>query len=185
MSTLSTVDTLARLVGFPTVSRDSNLPLIDWAEAYLERFGARCRRTWNDDRTKANLFVAIGPDAPGGVVLSGHTDVVPVDGQDWHTDPFVLTERDGRLYGRGTTDMKGFSAVFLSRLTSLDVAAMSKPLYLALSYDEEVGCLGVGRMLEDALAHFARPDFAIIGEPTTMQVVRAHKAINSFCTVVT
>ncbi|MEL6447707.1 MAG: acetylornithine deacetylase [Pseudomonadota bacterium] len=181
----SAIDMLARLVAFPTVSRDSNVPLIDWVEAYLGRFDARCRRTWNDERTKANLFAAIGPDAPGGVVLSGHTDVVPVDGQDWNTDPFVLTERDGLLYGRGTTDMKGFSAVFLSRLATLDVAAMHKPLYLALSYDEEVGCLGVGRMLEDALAHFTRPDFAIIGEPTTMQVVRAHKAINSFRTVVT
>ncbi|MEM1438896.1 MAG: acetylornithine deacetylase [Pseudomonadota bacterium] len=181
----SAIDMLARLVAFPTVSRDSNVPLIDWVEAYLGRFDARCRRTWNDERTKANLFAAIGPDAPGGVVLSGHTDVVPVDGQDWNTDPFVLTERDGLLYGRGTTDMKGFSAVFLSRLAALDVAAMRKPLYLALSYDEEVGCLGVGRMLEDALAHFTRPEFAIIGEPTTMQVVRAHKAINSFRTVVT
>ncbi|MEO1118671.1 MAG: acetylornithine deacetylase [Pseudomonadota bacterium] len=181
----SAIDMLARLVAFPTVSRDSNVPLIDWVEAYLGRFDARCRRTWNDERTKANLFAAIGPDAPGGVVLSGHTDVVPVDGQDWNTDPFVLTERDGLLYGRGTTDMKGFSAVFLSRLATLYVAAMHKPLYLALSYDEEVGCLGVGRMLEDALAHFTRPDFAIIGEPTTMQVVRAHKAINSFRTVVT
>ena len=185
MTPESSVEMLARLVAFPTVSRDSNLPLIDWVEAYLERFDARCRRTWNDARTKANLFAAIGPDATGGVVLSGHTDVVPVDGQDWHTDPFTLTERDGLLYGRGTTDMKGFSAVFLSRLASLDLAAMKKPLYLALSYDEEVGCLGVGRMLEDALAHFAKPDFAIIGEPTTMQVVRAHKAINSFRTVVT
>ncbi|MEL7451671.1 MAG: acetylornithine deacetylase [Pseudomonadota bacterium] len=185
MTPESSVEMLARLVAFPTVSRDSNLPLIDWVEAYLERFDARCRRTWNAEHTKANLFAAIGPDVAGGVVLSGHTDVVPVDGQDWHTDPFALTERDGLLYGRGTTDMKGFSAVFLSRLASLDIAAMKKPLYLALSYDEEVGCLGVGRMLEDALAHVAKPDFAIIGEPTTMQVVRAHKAINSFRTVVT
>jgi acetylornithine deacetylase len=185
MSTLNSVDMLRRLVAFPTVSRDSNLPLIDWVEEYLEQFGARCRRTMNADETKANLFAAIGPDAPGGVVLSGHTDVVPVDGQDWHTDPFELTERDGLLYGRGSADMKGFSAVFLSRLASLNTAAMDKPLYLALSYDEEVGCLGIDRMVDDALAHFAQPDFAIIGEPTTMQVVRAHKSINVFRTVVT
>lgn len=183
--TLSSIEMLARLVAFPTVSRDSNLPLIDWVEEYLERFGARCRRTWNAEGTKANLFAAIGPDAPGGVVLSGHTDVVPVDGQDWRTDPFRLTERDGLLYGRGSADMKGFSAVFLSRLASLDTAAMDKPLYLALSYDEEVGCLGVDRMVDDALAHFARPDFAIVGEPTTMQLVRAHKSINVFRTAVT
>ena len=185
MSTPNSIDMLARLVAFPTVSRDSNLPLIDWVEEYLEQFGARCRRTPNDDGTKANLFAAIGPDAPGGVVLSGHTDVVPVDGQDWHTDPFELTERDGLLYGRGSADMKGFAAVFLSRLASLDTKAMHKPLYLALSYDEEVGCLGIDRMVDDALAHFARPDFAIVGEPTTMQVVRAHKSINVFRTVVT
>jgi acetylornithine deacetylase len=133
---------------------------------------------------KANLFAAIGPDAPGGVVLSGHTDVVPVDDQDWHTDPFELTERDGLLYGRGSADMKGFSAVFLSRLASAGSAAW-KPLYLALSYDEEVGCLGIDRMVDDALARFARPDYAIIGEPTSMRIVRAHKSINVFRTVVT
>ena len=185
MSSLNSVDMLARLVAFPTVSRDSNLPLIDWVEEFLEPFGARCRRTGNSAGTKANLFAAIGPDAPGGVVLSGHTDVVPIDGQDWHTDPFELTERDGLLYGRGSADMKGFSAVFLSRLASLNTAAMDKPLYLALSYDEEVGCLGIDRMVDDALAHFAQPDFAIIGEPTSMQVVRAHKSINVYRTVIT
>lgn len=184
MSTMSSVDMLARLVAFPTVSRDSNLPLIDWVEEYLERFGARCRRTWNADETKANLYAAIGPDAPGGVVLSGHTDVVPIDGQEWHTDPFELTERDGLLYGRGSSDMKGFSAVFLTRLATLDTASMNRPLYLALSYDEEVGCLGIDRMVDDALAHFAQPDFAIIGEPTSMQIVRAHKSINVFRTVI-
>ncbi len=185
MSTATSIDMLTRLVAFPTVSRDSNLPLIDWVEEYLEGYGARCRRTWNEEKTKANLFAAVGPDAPGGVVLSGHTDVVPVDGQDWHTDPFALTERDGLLYGRGSADMKGFAAVFLSRLASLNMSAMDKPLYLALSYDEEVGCIGIDRMVDDALAQGARPDFAIIGEPTTMQVVRAHKSINVFRTVVT
>ncbi len=185
MSRLTSIDMLARLVAFPTVSRDSNLPLIDWVEEYLAPFGARCRRTWNERKSKANLFAAIGPDTPGGVVLSGHTDVVPVDGQTWHTDPFELTERDGLLYGRGSADMKGFSAVFLSRLASLNVTAMCKPLYLALSYDEEIGCLGIDRMVDDALQNFARPDFAIIGEPTTMRIVRAHKSINVFRTVVT
>jgi len=185
MTIPNSIDMLARLVAFPTVSRDSNLGLIDFVEDYLQSFGARCRRTWNADQTKANLFAAIGPDAPGGVVLSGHTDVVPVDGQDWHTDPFELTEKDGLLFGRGSSDMKGFSAVFLARLSALNLAAMQKPLYLALSYDEEIGCLGIDRMVDDALAHFERPDFAIIGEPTTMQIVRAHKSINVFRTVVT
>ncbi|MEM7280230.1 MAG: acetylornithine deacetylase [Pseudomonadota bacterium] len=185
MKSLNSVDMLARLVAFPTVSRDSNLPLIDWVEDYLEPFGARCRRTWNAEQTKANLFAAIGPDAPGGVVLSGHTDVVPVDDQDWQSDPFKLTERDGLLYGRGAADMKGFSAVFLSRLASLNIPAMKKPLCLALSYDEEVGCLGVDAMVDDALSHFPKPEFAIIGEPTTMQPVRSHKSVNVFRTVVT
>lgn len=182
---LSSIDMLARLVSFPTVSRDSNLDLIDWVEAFLQPMGARCRRTWNEDGRKANLFAALGPDAPGGVVLSGHTDVVPVDGQDWHSDPFLVTEKSGRLYGRGTADMKGFSAVILARLARIDASRLKKPLYLALSYDEEVGCLGVDRMVEDALAHFDKPDFAIIGEPTTMQMVRAHKSINVFQTTVT
>ncbi|MEM9404306.1 MAG: acetylornithine deacetylase [Pseudomonadota bacterium] len=185
MTAYSSIDMLARLVAFPTVSRDTNLPLIDWVEDYIEAFDARCRRTWNGEKTKANLYAAIGPDAPGGVVFSGHTDVVPIEDQDWHTDPFTLTERDGLLYGRGSADMKGFSAVFLSRLAALDVAAMNKPLYLALSYDEEVGCLGVDRMVNDALTHFSRPQFAVIGEPTRMQIVRAHKSINVFRTVIT
>ncbi|MEM6938024.1 MAG: acetylornithine deacetylase [Pseudomonadota bacterium] len=185
MSSLNSIDMLARLVAFPTVSRDSNLPLIDWVEDYLGAFGARCRRTWNDDGDKANLFAAIGPDVPGGVVLSGHTDVVPIDDQDWHTEPFKLTERDGLLYGRGSSDMKGFSAVFLSRLAELDRSALERPLYLALSYDEEVGCLGIDRMVDDALGAFAKPDIAIIGEPTTMQIVRVHKSLNAFRTVVT
>jgi len=184
-ATPSSVEMLARLVAFPTVSRDSNLELIDFVEDYLSDFGARCRRTWNKDRTKANLFAAIGPDAPGGVVLSGHTDVVPVDGQDWHTDPFVVTEKDGLLYGRGTSDMKGYAAVFLSRLSELDIDRMTRPLYLALSYDEEIGCLGIDRMVDDALGHFHKPDYAIIGEPTSMRIVRAHKSINVFRTTVT
>ncbi|MEM9305588.1 MAG: acetylornithine deacetylase [Pseudomonadota bacterium] len=185
MSQLNSIDMLARLVAFPTVSRDSNLPLIDWVEDYLGAFDARCRRTFNDEGSKANLFAAIGPDAPGGVVLSGHTDVVPVDDQDWHTDPFELTERDGLLYGRGSSDMKGFSAVFLSRLATLDRSGLERPLYLALSYDEEVGCLGIDRMVDDALAEFEKPEYAIIGEPTSMRIVRAHKSINAFRTVVT
>ncbi|MEM9058042.1 MAG: acetylornithine deacetylase [Pseudomonadota bacterium] len=185
MQPLDSTAMLARLVAFPTVSRDSNLPLIDWVESYLDGLGARCRRTGNAAGDKANLFAALGPDTPGGVVLSGHTDVVPVDGQDWHTDPFKLTERNGLLYGRGSADMKGFSAAFLSRLAQLDTAALQRPLDLALSYDEEVGCLGVDAMVDDALGAFAMPAYAIVGEPTSMQIVRAHKSINVFRTVVT
>lgn len=173
---------LSRLVAFRTVSRDSNLDLIDWVEARLSHAGAQCRRTWSDDRRKANLWAAFGPDGRGGVVLSGHTDVVPVDGQSWETDPFALTERDGRLYGRGTADMKGFVACILSVLDRFDFSGLRRPLYVALSYDEEVGCLGVDRMVDDAVSAGARPDYAIIGEPTGMHIIRAHKSINVFRT---
>jgi len=133
---------LARLVGFPTVSRDSNLDLVDWVEDYLAGHGVRAHRVWNAGRTKAALFAQVGPDAPGGVVLSGHTDVVPVDGQDWRSDPWRLTERDGRLYGRGTCDMKGFCALALAAVPAAQAAGLRRPLQIALSYDEEVGCLG-------------------------------------------
>lgn len=185
MHHMNSLEMLDRLVAFPTVSRDSNLPLIDWVEDYLGSFGARSRRTTNEAGNKSNLWAAIGPDVAGGVVLSGHTDVVPIDDQDWHTDPFKLTERDGLLYGRGTSDMKGFSAVFLSRLAELNVSSLTQPLYLALSYDEEIGCLGIDRMVDDALDSGASPEFGIIGEPTSMRIVRAHKSINVFRTVVT
>lgn len=176
------VDYLAELVAFPTVSRDSNLDLVDWAEARLSGLGGRCRRTFSDDGRKANLWVAFGPEESGGVVLSGHTDVVPVDGQNWATDPFLLSEQNGRLYGRGTTDMKGFSAAILAVLGRSDLNCLQRPLYVALSYDEEIGCLGVDRMIDDALAAGARPEYAVIGEPTTMHIIRAHKSINVFRT---
>ena len=176
------LDHLTRLVAYPTVSRDSNLDLVDWLEARLRALGGRARRTFSDDRRKANLWVAFGPEGPGGVVLSGHTDVVPVDGQNWTSDPFVLTEREGRLYGRGTADMKGFSAAILAVLERADLDRLRQPLYVALSYDEEVGCLGVDRMIDDARAAGAQPEYAVIGEPTTMHIIRAHKSINVFRT---
>ena len=176
------LDHLTRLVAYPTVSRDSNLDLVDWLEARLRVLGGRARRTFSDDRRKANLWVAFGPEGPGGVVLSGHTDVVPVDGQNWTSDPFVLTEREGRLYGRGTADMKGFSAAILAVLERADLDRLRQPLYVALSYDEEVGCLGVDRMIDDARAAGAQPEYAVIGEPTTMHIIRAHKSINVFRT---
>lgn len=173
---------LADLVAFRSVSRDSNLDLIDHLEDLLTKLGARCRRTWNDERTKANLWASFGPKGPGGVVLSGHTDVVPVDGQAWSSDPFELSERAGRLYGRGSTDMKGFIAAVLAVLSRSDLNALKQPLHLALSYDEEVGCLGVDRMVDDAIAVGMRPEYAVIGEPTTMHLISAHKSINVFRT---
>lgn len=182
--TQKSIERLSEWVAFPTVSRESNLALIDWAEGVLSSCGARCRRTWNADRTKANLLASFGPSTGGGVVLSGHTDVVPTDGQDWSTDPFVLTEANGRLYGRGSADMKGFLAVCMACLETADLDALTAPIHLAMSYDEEVGCIGVDGLIEDLVDHVGRPERVVIGEPTSMQVVRAHKSINVFKTTV-
>ena len=139
----NSVEMIRKLVGFPTVSRESNLDLIDFVREYLKPYDADVRLTFDDAKRKANLFATIGPRRDGGVVLSGHTDVVPVQGQAWDTDPFTLLERDGKLYGRGTSDMKGFIAVVLALLPEFTQRGLKSPLHLAFSYDEEVGCLGV------------------------------------------
>lgn len=173
---------LERLVAFPTVSRDSNLPLIDWVEEYLTGWGAACRRTWSDCGTKANLLATFGPAVEGGVVLSGHTDVVPAEEPEWTSDPFLLTERDGRLYGRGTTDMKGFVASALALAPAAAEARLVRPLHLALSYDEEVGCLGAPRMIRDMVEAGLRPEACIVGEPTLLRPAVAHKSVNGFRT---
>lgn len=178
MSTYPTVrETLAQLIAFDTTSRLSNLALIDWVEEQLEPLGAVCRRIPNAEGTKANLWVRIGPDAPGGIVLSGHTDVVPVDGQDWASDPFTLTERDGLLYGRGTSDMKGFVALCLAFAPDFAKLNLSKPIHFAFSYDEEVGCQGAPDMIAQIVAHGARPDAVWVGEPSLWQTVSGHKGI--------
>ncbi|NBB13821.1 acetylornithine deacetylase [Caulobacter sp. SLTY] len=179
------VDILATLVGFDTTSRDSNLPLIDWVEGYLAGHGVNARRIANADGTKANLMARIGPATEGGVILSGHTDVVPVDGQPWSTDPFVLTEKDGRLYGRGSADMKGFVALALAAVPDLTAAELKAPVWLAFSYDEEIGCLGAPAMIEALAAENPPPALAVVGEPTGMEVVGAHKGILSAKVVVT
>ncbi len=171
----STADILARLVAEPTVSRTSNLALLDYAEALLRPVGARIERFAHIDGSRANLWATVGPDEPGGVVLSGHTDVVPVEGQEWRYDPFTLTERDGRYYGRGTADMKGFVAAALRAALIAASSPLKVPLHLALSYDEEIGCIGV-RGLIDALARRpARPALCIVGEPTGMRIATGHK----------
>ena len=178
MSTYPIVrDQLAQLIAFDTTSRLSNLALIDWVEAQLEPLGAVCQRIPNAEGTKANLWVRIGPDTPGGIVLSGHTDVVPVDGQDWHTDPFTLTERDGLLYGRGTSDMKGFVALCLAFAPEFAKLNLAKPIHFAFSYDEEVGCQGAPDMIAQIVAHGARPDAVWVGEPSLWQAVSGHKGI--------
>src|SRR5688572_3165983 len=152
------------LVAFPTVSRDSNLELIDFVRETLRPYGADVRLTFDDDRRKANLFATLGPPGPGGLVLSGHTDVVPVAGQDWESDPFAMREDGGRLYGRGTSDMKSFIAIALALLPEV-VPRLTRPLHLALSYDEEVGCIGVGRLIDDLARAGIRPSGCVVGEP--------------------
>ncbi|MCW5605051.1 MAG: acetylornithine deacetylase [Burkholderiales bacterium] len=180
----ASVDMLRRLVAFPTVSRDSNLALIDFVRDYLRPHDADVRLTFDDDRRKANLFATLGPREGQGIVLSGHTDVVPVDGQAWDTDPFELVEKGGRLYGRGSADMKGFLAVALTLVPEFAGRGLRTPVHLAFSYDEEVGCIGVGRMIADLVRSGVRPGACIVGEPTLMRPVIAHKGKKSYrCTV--
>ncbi|WP_304218807.1 acetylornithine deacetylase [Phenylobacterium aquaticum] len=179
---LSLLDTL---VGFDTTSRLSNLALIEWVEAYLDDHGVAHRRVPNADGTKSNLIATVGPSIPGGVVLSGHTDVVPVDGQAWSSDPFKVTLRDGRLYGRGTCDMKGFLALALAAVPDLVAADPKKPVHLALSYDEEIGCLGAPDMIRVIANELPLPALVVVGEPTNMEAVRGHKGISTFRVTVT
>jgi len=169
------LDIVKDLIAFDTTSRDSNLTLIDYAQALLEKSGARCRRSPDASGKKANLFATFGPDGDGGFVLSGHTDVVPVDGQDWSSDPFKPEVRDGKLYGRGACDMKGFVGVALSLVPEIAKARLTRPIHFALSYDEEVGCVGVTGLLDDLKQRNLKPALAIIGEPTLMKIVGAHK----------
>jgi acetylornithine deacetylase len=175
----------ARLIAFDTTSAKSNLALIDFVEAYLSGHGVPTRRTTDATGRKANLFATLGPDAGGGVVLSGHTDVVPVAGQPWTGDPFAAAERGGRFYGRGAADMKSFLATALALVPEALAAFLKVPLHLALSYDEEVGCLGVGRLIADVKANLPQPRIVIIGEPTEMKLVTANKGIAGFETSVT
>ena len=170
---------LRDLVAFDTTSRNSNLPLIDHVEAKLAALGAVCERIPNADGTKANLHARFGPAVDGGVILSGHTDVVPVDGQPWSTDPWSLTEKDGLLYGRGTCDMKGFSACILALAPAFAAAELKKPVHIALSYDEEVGCLGAPALIDRIMEGPVKPAIVVVGEPTDMKVVTAHKGLFS------
>ena len=172
---LSTLDALEKLVSFNTVSDRSNLPLISFAEEYLKLFGFHVQRFPNKDGTKATLLAAIGPQDKPGIVLSGHSDVVPVEGQEWETDPFQLTIRDDRAYGRGTCDMKGFLAVCLGMAPLFCSSALKQPVYLMFSYDEEVTCLGSVDAIDWLVRNRPLPDYALIGEPTMMEIIDAHK----------
>jgi len=177
-----TVGLLGELIAFPTVSSESNLELISWASDRLGTLGARTRITIDPTGTKANLFATFGPEGDGGLVLSGHSDVVPADGQDWTGDPFHMAERHGRLYGRGACDMKGFIAAVLATAPDFAAASLRRPLHVALTYDEEIGCFGARALAEDLAREGLRPDMAIIGEPTGMAIVDGHKGCFEYTT---
>lgn len=176
---------MERLVAFDTTSRLSNLDLIAFVEAELGRLGVTGTRVANADGSKANLYATIGPVEPGGIVLSGHTDVVPVDGQAWTSDPFTVTEHDGRLHGRGTCDMKGFLALALAAAQDAHGATLRRPIHLAFSYDEEVGCLGAPSMIARIAEALPAPACVIVGEPTNMEVVSGHKGISTWTVTIT
>ncbi|MEL7487329.1 MAG: acetylornithine deacetylase [Pseudomonadota bacterium] len=176
---------LERLVAFDTTSSKSNLPLIEDVDAYLTSLGAETHRVYNETKDKANLYAVMGPKVEGGVVLSGHTDVVPIDGQDWRTDPWTLTEADGKLYGRGTCDMKAFSAIGVSLAAEMAHADLRRPVIFALSYDEEIGCLGAPHMIKEIKDTLPSPSAVIVGEPTMMKVIDGHKGIASLRVTVT
>lgn len=176
---------LERLVAHDTTSRNSNLELIEEVRAYLAEHGVAARLTRDEAGGKANLWATIGPDGAGGVVLSGHTDVVPVDGQNWTSDPFTMTRRGGRLYGRGTCDMKGFVATALALVPDMVKAGLTVPIHLALSYDEEVGCLGVRGIIQDVTGNLPRPRAVIVGEPTSMQLIGGNKGTRVYHTDIT
>ncbi len=173
---------LGDLIGFPTVSSDSNLALIDFCADRLEALGARLEVTRDETGAKANLFATIGPDVDGGVVLSGHTDVVPVAGQPWTGDPFKARDDGETITGRGACDMKGFIAAALAMAPRFAESRLTRPVHLAFTHDEEVGCLGVGRMLEALVATGRRPKVCIIGEPTEMRIIEGHKGGHEYTT---
>ncbi len=173
---LTPLEILQKLVSFPTVSRDTNLPLVDWVENYLSEHGIQAHRHYHDEGEKAALFAHVGPWQEGGVVLSGHTDVVPVDGQPWDTNPFELVEKDGKYFGRGTCDMKGYDALAIWALVEAQKSGVKRPLQIALSYDEEVGCTGAPPMIRAMQPILPKGAAVIVGEPSMMQAVTAHKS---------
>lgn len=178
------LDVLDALVSFSTVSSESNIALIAWVEQYLSRHKVPHIRV-NDQGQKTSLLARIGPEVEGGIVLSGHSDVVPVKGQPWETDPFILTERDDKLFGRGTADMKSFLALALAYVPYFQKSNLRKPVWIAISHDEEVGCLGAAPMAAAIAKHALKPSLVVIGEPTSMELVTSHKGILSFETIIT
>ena len=179
---MSTVEILRDLIAFPTVSTDSNLAMIHWLATRLENVGAVVEVQEDDSGAKANLFATLGPMRDGGILLSGHTDVVPVADQDWSTDPFEMVERDGKLFGRGTCDMKGFIAACLNAAPLYASAVDARPLHFAFTHDEETGCIGAQNLVADLRDRGLSPAIAIIGEPTSMQIIEGHKGCYEYST---
>jgi len=182
---LTPLEIMQKLVSFPTVSRDTNLPLVDWVENYLSDHGIEAHRHYHEEGQKAALFAHVGPWEEGAVVLSGHTDVVPIDGQPWDSDPFEVVEKDGKYFGRGTCDMKGYDALAVWALVAASKQDLKRPLQLALSYDEEVGCIGAPPMIRAMQPILPKGSAVIVGEPSTMQAVTAHKSGNGYVVHIT
>ena len=179
------IEMLDKLISFDTVSRNSNLPIIEFIKDYLHSHSIEARLVYNGDKTKANLYANIGPNEVGGVILSGHTDVVPIDGQNWNSNPFKIKEIDGKIYGRGTCDMKAFLAICLSLVPNMMKAKLKKPIQLAFSYDEEVGCVGAPFMIREMKKTLPKASCVIVGEPTLLKLVDGHKASIGLDTEVT
>jgi len=179
----TTIKILEKLVGFKTVSLNSNLELIDYIESYLLEFGIKSERIYSEDGLRANLFATIGRTDRGGICFAGHSDVVPVDNQPWSSEPFVLTSQSGRYYGRGSADMKGYLACVLSLVPEFIAATRlpdALPLHIAVSYDEEIGCVGIRSLIEKLANQKNKPIACIVGEPTMMNIATAHKGKNSW-----
>lgn len=178
----TTTDILADLIAFPTVSSDSNQEMMAYLASHLENCGADVELFNDPSGKKTNLFATLGPKTDGGIVLSGHSDVVPVTDQEWTTDPFKMTERDGRLYGRGACDMKGFIAATIAMAPTFADAVRERPLHFAFTYDEEVGCIGAGHLAQSFIEMGIKPSIAIIGEPTNMRIIEGHKGCYEYAT---
>ena len=179
MERKNSIELIQELIAFDTTSRKSNLELIEFIKGYLEDFDISSELVFDAERRKANLFATIGAKDRGGVALSGHTDVVPVDGQAWDTDPYSVSQQGSRLYGRGTSDMKSFIAICLAKVPQIIQENLETPIHFAFSYDEEIGCVGVRTLLRELVKRPHKPKSCVIGEPTNMQVVRAHKGKTS------
>ena len=180
MADSKSIEFIEKLISFDTTSRESNLELIAFIQDYLNDLGIDSQLVHNEEGTKANLYATLGDKHVSGVMLSGHTDVVPIDGQEWDTNPFNVTQKGSRLYGRGTSDMKSFIAITLAQLPKFQARSLKIPIHLAFSYDEEVGCIGVRRLIEALNGMPVKPAMCIIGEPTSMQVITGHKGKRSY-----